>query len=313
VRYAIGIDIGGTKARGALVDERGQILLVGQRPTDPESGSDEVPLVIKELLEGSPSPVAAIGVAIAAFVEHPAGRIAFAPNLSFTNADLELTIAGSFGIPVVVENDANCAAWAEHLCGAGKGVRDMLMVAIGTGIGGGVIAEGRLYRGSRGFAGEFGHMPISIGGPRCSCGNAGCLEAWASGSALGRMARERAGGHEDSEVLRLARGVPDNITGAIVGAAADVHDEFALQLLNELGFRLGVGLSGLAKAFDPEMIVVGGGVSEEGELLLAAARAEMNLRFKDQVAPPILVSAALGNDAGVVGAALLALGEVDAP
>jgi glucokinase len=313
MRYAIGIDIGGTKARGALVDEQGQMVLVAQRPTDPESGSDEVPSMIKQLLETSPSEVSAIGVAIAAFIEHPAGRIAFAPNLSFTNADLELTIAGSFGIPVVVENDANCAAWAEHVCGAGKGAQNMLLVAVGTGIGGGIIAEGRLYRGSRGFAGEFGHMPISMDGPRCACGNRGCLEAWASGRALGRMARERARGHESSEVLRLAGGVPEKITGAFVGAAADMHDEFALQLLDELGLRLGVGLSGLAKAFDPEMIVVGGGVSEEGELLLAAARAEMSSRFKDQVAPPILVSAALGNDAGVVGAALLALSEVEAP
>ena len=313
MRYAIGIDIGGTKARGALVDEQGRILLSVQRPTDPESGSDEVPQIIKELLETSPSPVSAIGVAIAAWVEHPSGRIAFAPNLSFTNADLERTIASGFGIPVLVDNDANCAAWAEHRFGAGKGTMDMLMVAVGTGIGGGIIAGGRLYRGSRGFAGEFGHMPISLDGPRCACGNIGCLEAWASGSALGRLARERAAGHEDSEVMRLVGGVVENITGAVVGAAADVLDEFALELLSELGVRLGVGLAGLAKAFDPEMIVVGGGVSEEGELLLSAARDELGSRFKDQVAPPILVSAALGNDAGVVGAAHLALGEVEAP
>ena len=312
MRYAIGIDIGGTKARGALVDEQGQIRLSVQRPTDPESGSDEVPEVIRELLETSPAPVAAIGVAIAAWVEHPSGRIAFAPNLSFTNADLERTIASGFGIPVLVENDANCAAWAEHLFGAGRGTRDMLMVTVGTGIGGGIIAGGRIYRGSRGFAGEFGHMPISIGGPQCACGNLGCLEAWASGSALGRMAREQAAGHQDSEVLRLVGGMPENITGATVGAAADLHDEFALQLLTELGVRLGVGLAGLAKAFDAEMIVVGGGVSEEGERLLEPARAELSSRFKDQVAPPILISAALGNDAGVVGAAHLALGEVEA-
>lgn len=313
MRYAIGIDIGGTKARGALVDEEGRILLSVQRPTDPESGSDEVPQVIRELLETSSSPVSAIGVAIAAWVEHPSGRIAFAPNLSFTNADLERTIASGFGIPVLVENDANCAAWAEHRFGAGKGTMDMLMVTVGTGIGGGIVAGGRLYRGSRGFAGEFGHMPISLDGPRCACGNIGCLEAWASGSALGRLARERAAGHEDSEVMRLAGGVAENITGAVVGAAADVLDEFALELLSELGVRLGVGLAGLAKAFDPEMIVVGGGVSEEGELLLSAARDELASRFRDQVAPPILVSAALGNDAGVVGAAHLALGEVEAP
>jgi glucokinase len=312
MRYAIGIDVGGTKARGGLVDESGKILTMLQRPTDPEGGSDEVPEIIRELVDSAPAAVTAIGVAIAGFVEYPAGRLAFAPNLEFTNAELERTIAAGFGIPVTVENDASSAAWAEYRFGAGQGARNLLMVTVGTGIGGGIIADGRLYRGSRGFAAEFGHMPLSMDGPRCACGNVGCFEAWASGTALGRMARDQAPGHRDSLVLELAGGDPGRITGASVGAAADQGDDFALQLLSELGKRLGVGISGLARAFDPEAIVVGGGVSEEGERLLEPARAELARRFEGQVAPPILVSAALGNDAGVVGAAHLALTEVEA-
>jgi glucokinase len=309
MRYAIGIDVGGTYARGALVDESGKIHTMLQRPTDPEGGSDEVPEIIRQLVDAAPDRISAIGVAIAGFVEYPSGRIAFAPNLSFTNAELERTIAAGFEIPVAVENDANSAAWAEYRFGAGQGTRNMLMVTVGTGIGGGIIADGRLYRGSRGFAAEFGHMPISMDGPRCACGNVGCLEAWASGTALGRMAREEVAAHRDSLVVELAGGDPEKITGEMVGAAADRNDGFALQLLHRLGRRLGIGLAGLAKAFDPEAIVVGGGVSEEGELLLEAARAEVGVRFEGQVAPPAVVSAALGNDAGMVGAAHLALSE----
>lgn len=302
---SIGVDIGGTKVRGALVDDHGKIVLKIERRTDSETGADEVPKLIAELLRES-TEVLAIGVAVAGFIEQPSGRIAFAPNLAFHHPDLKGLIAQTSGLPILVENDANAAAWAEHKFGAGVGIDDMLMVTVGTGIGGGIVAGGRLYRGSRGFAAEFGHMPISIGGPQCACGNEGCLEAWASGTALGRMAQERSVGRDSSEVLKLAGGDPEKITGAMVGRAADTADPYALELLGELGARLGVGLAGLAKAFDPKLIVVGGGVSEEGEALLGPAREELARRFAGQVPPPTLVSAALGNDAGVVGAAHLA-------
>lgn len=302
---SIGVDIGGTRVRGALVDDQGRIVLKIERPTDSEAGADGIPALISELLKESPD-VLAIGVAVAGFIEQPSGRIAFAPNLAFHRPDLKTLIEQRWGLPVLVENDANAAAWAEHRFGAGRGIDDMLMVTVGTGIGGGVVAGGRLYRGSRGFAAEFGHIPISIGGPQCACGNAGCLEAWASGTALGRLAQERSAGRAGSEVLKLAAGDPEKITGAMVGQAAGIRDPYALELLAELGTRLGVGLAGLARAFDPEMIVVGGGVSEEGEALLGPARTELGRRFAGQVSPPKLISAALGNDAGVVGAAHLA-------
>lgn len=307
MRYSLGVDIGGTKVLGAVVDEEGTIIGKTRVPTDRAEGVDALPEAVDLFLAEATRPIEAIGLAVAGFVEYPSGRILFAPNLSFSNPDIGEDLSREYGLPVVVENDANAAAWAENRFGAGRGTRHMLMVTVGTGIGGGIIADGRLYRGSRGFGAEFGHVPVTPNGPACNCGSHGCFEAVASGRALGRMAQERAGDFPDSEVLRLAGGRVENITGAMVGKAADIRDPFAVELLWDLGTLLGVGLAGLAKAFDPELIVVGGGVLEEGESILAAAREEVVARYKGQVDPPSVVSASLGNDAGVVGAAQLSL------
>ncbi|CAN5853855.1 ROK family glucokinase [soil metagenome] len=307
MRYSLGVDIGGTKILGAVVDEQGAIIGKTRVPTDRTEGVDALPEAVDLFLAEAQKPIEAIGLAVAGFVEYPSGRILFAPNLSFSNPDIGEDLSREYGLPVVVENDANAAAWAENRFGAGRGSRNMLMVTVGTGIGGGIIADGRLYRGSRGFGAEFGHIPVTLDGPACNCGSHGCFEAVASGRALGRMAQKRAGDFPDSEVARLAGGRVQNITGATVGKAADIRDPFAIELLWDLGTLLGVGLAGLAKAFDPELIVVGGGVLEEGESILAAAREEVVARYKGQVDPPAVVSASLGNDAGVVGAAQLSL------
>ena len=307
MRYCLGVDIGGTKILGAVVDEEGNILSRTRIPTDRAQGLDALPEAVDRFLAEADKPIAAIGLAVAGFVDYPSGRVAFGPNLAFSNPEIGQDISREYGLPVVVENDANAAAWAENRVGAGRGARHMLMVTVGTGIGGGVIADGRLYRGSRGYAGEFGHMPVTLEGLTCNCGAWGCLETLASGRALGRMAQERAAGWPASEARRLADGNIERVTGAMVGKAADVRDPFALELLWELGTRLGVGLTALANAFDPEVIVVGGGVLEEGEAVLGGAREEMNQRFEGRVAPPRVVSASLGNDAGVVGAAQLSL------
>lgn len=306
MRYSLGVDLGGTKTLGALVDEQGTIhnrvrLATGSLAVSRFAG------MIEDLLMSSPYPVDAIGLAVAGFVTYPAGRVAFAPNLDVDDREPGAKLARRFGLPVRVENDASAAAWAEHRCGAGQGARDMLMVTVGTGIGGGIVADGRLYRGSRGFAAEFGHVPVSLDGPQCGCGLQGCLEAMASGTALARMARERVEQWNGSELLRLAGGDPEAVTGEMVGEAARLADPLARELLRDLGYLLGVGLSGLAKALDPELIVVGGGVLREGEAILGPAREAFNARYRGQVDPPKLVSASLGNDAGVVGAALLAI------
>ncbi len=310
MRYTLGVDIGGTKILGAVVDEKGTILSKIRFPTDPSRGLDALPEAVDQFLAEAIQPIEAIGLAVAGFVDHPSGRVAFAPNLTFSNPAVGEDLAHEYGLPVVVENDANAAAWAENQFGAGKGTRHMLMLTVGTGIGGGIIADGNLYRGNRGYAAEFGHIPVSLDGPKCNCGSRGCLETMASGRALARMAQERAAKWPDSQVLRLAGGDAEHVTGAMVGEAADTRDPFAMELLADLGRWLGVGLTGLAHAFDPEVIVVGGGVLEEGEAVLGAARDELNENFRGRVDPPGVVSASLGNDAGVVGAAQLALGAV---
>jgi glucokinase len=307
VRYSVGVDIGGTKIRGAEVDELGNITFEVNRPTDARSGADGVVEVIGEVIAGMGHQPSAIGAAVAAFVEYPSGRIAFAPNLIFHDDKIRQRIAEKFGLPVVLENDASAAAWGEYLHGAGRGAGSLIMLTVGTGIGGGIVMDGKLKRGSRGFAGEFGHMPISLDGPPCACGNHGCLEAWASGTALGRMARERIPDHPESTVLGLAGGEAGLITGAVVGEAALTGDPFALELVADLGTFLGVGMAGLARAFDPARIVVGGGVAELGTILLEPAVRELKRRFSGQVEPPQAVPASLGNDAGVVGAAALSL------
>lgn len=307
MQYCLGLDVGGTKILGGLVDERGRIVKQVQQPSHPDRWPDVALEVIAQLLKDPPGAVRAVGLAVAAWVAFPSGRLAYAPNLVVTDRDLVGEIEDRFALPAGVDNDAGAAAWAEFKFGAGVGLRNMLMVTVGTGVGGGAVLDGLPYRGSRGFAAEFGHVPVSLDGPRCPCGSYGCLEAVASGRALGRMARERV--DEGSAILELA-GDRAAITGELVGSLALKGDAEALGLVSQLGRNLGVGLTGLAKAFDPQAIVVGGGVSALGGILLEPARAEMVARYEGQVDPPELMIAAMGNEAGVVGSADLALQRV---
>lgn len=303
---ALGIDIGGTKLAGAAVDQRGRILGQIEHPTEKDAVFDSVAEVTHKLL-GEYSDASGIGLAVAGFVDNESGKISFAPNLRKIEPDIRDRVAEKFGLPTIAENDANSAAWAESRFGAGMGARNMLMLTVGTGIGGGIVIDDKLYRGSRGYAAEFGHMVGSVGGDICGCGKQGCLEAMASGTALGRIAREEAGKHPESEVLSLAGGDPEKITGAIVGQAACKGDEFALEMFRRTGRFLALGLAGLAHAFDPQIIVLGGGVAETGEPFLKPVAEQLAERFEGMVSPPPVVPAKLGNEAGVIGAATLAL------
>lgn len=300
-----GVDIGGTKVLAALVDGAGRIVHRVAGSTDPEAGTASLLSSLDDLLAARERPEA-VGVAIAAWVEYPAGRVAFAPNLNYDYPDVLKAVRERFGLPVAVENDANAAAWGEREFGAGKGSDDMLMLTLGTGIGGGIIAGGRLYRGHLGFAAEFGHMTIVEGGPQCACGQRGCLEALASGTAIARMAIQGVGGASDSILMELAGENPGKITGALVAEAARADDEFAIGILERAGRSLGVGLANLVNAFDPEIIVVGGSVAGVGYFLLEPARLELTARLLGRRDAPEIAPAALGNDAGVIGVAALA-------
>jgi glucokinase len=305
VPVTVGVDGGGTKVLAGLVDERGKVVERVRVPTDPENGTESVLRALEELLGGDADP-AAIGVGVAGLVQQPAGRVLFSPNLAYHPPEVGDAVAARFGLPVVVENDANAACWGERTHGAGRGCDEMVMVTVGTGVGGGIVTGGRLLRGSHGYGGEIGHMTILEGGPQCSCGQHGCVEVLASGTAIARIAREGLGRADDSILLELAGDNPSRVTGALVTEAARADDEFAIEVLARAGRALGACFANLTNLLDPQMIVVGGGAAEAGWFLLEPARLELVRRLAERREPPEITMASLGQEAGMVGAAALA-------
>ncbi|MDE9366761.1 ROK family glucokinase [Luteipulveratus sp. YIM 133132] len=312
---AIGIDIGGTKVAGGLVDEHGTVLLRARRDTPhrstaPRVVEDMIVSVVEELLEGSEEPVAAIGIGAAGFVAADRATVVFAPHLSWRHEPLREALDRRIELPVFVDNDANAACWAEWRFGAGQGESHLVMVTLGTGIGGAVLVDGRIQRGRFGIAGEFGHMQVMPGGHRCECGNRGCWEQYASGNALVREARSLVQAQSPLAADLIAH-VGDDvaaITGPMVTEAAQQGDPIAAELLAEIGTWLGTGLANLANAFDPGAFVIGGGVSAAGDLLLDPARESFRRHLAGRgYRPEARIKAArLRNEAGLVGAADLA-------
>lgn len=308
-----GIDIGGTKIAGAVVDEAGTILAestVTSPATDAAAMEAAVAALVTEL--SAEHPVAAVGVGAAGYVDAERATVLFAPNIAWRDEPLARELARITGLRVVVENDANAAAWGEFRYGAGHDVEHQLMVTVGTGVGGGVITDGRLQRGAFGVAAEIGHMLLVPGGELCGCGNHGCYEAYASGTALVRQAREEARGSslQAKGLLDRAGGDIDAITGPLITEAAKAGDRFAIERLEDLGHWLGLGLASLAAVLDPAVFVIGGGVSAAGDLLLEPARQSYLRQLSGRGYRPEaeIRLARLGNRAGVIGAADLARG-----
>ncbi|MCS6710489.1 ROK family glucokinase [Brachybacterium sp. EF45031] len=308
---AIGVDIGGTKIAAGLVDEDGRLLARAQRTTpatDPELIEAAVADAVTELRQGRV--VGAIGVGAAGFVDARRRTVVFAANLAWRHRPLADELEALTGLPVVVENDANAAGWAEFRFGAAREADHMLMLTVGTGLGGAVVHDGRLLRGSGGFAAEVAHVTAVPDGQWCGCGNRGCLEQYTSGRALVKAARRRLrAGDPTLEALRSeAGGDPSGVDGPLVTRLAQQGDAGCISLLADLGHWLGVGTASLAAVLDPEVIVVGGGVSAAGELLLQPARdsfaTHVTARLHRQM--PRFVLASTGNDAGMIGAADLA-------
>jgi glucokinase len=312
VGLSIGIDVGGTKIAAGVVDESGTIVARAHRDT-PATSADEIATAICDAaaeLIGSHD-VDAVGIGAAGYVSADRGTVLFAPNLAWRDEPLGKRVAGGLGLPVVVENDANAAAWAEFAHGAAKHVDDMVCVTVGTGIGGGIVIGGALLRGAHGVAAEIGHLRVVPGGHRCGCGARGCWEQYASGTALVREARALAESGALAAVQMLSVcGVSDpaQLTGPMITEAAADGDTCALELLDDLGRWLGEGLASVATLFDPSLIVVGGGVSAAGELLLEPARKafDRTLPARANRPHPQFAIAQLGNDAGIIGAADLA-------
>jgi glucokinase len=308
--HALGIDIGGTKIAAGVVTGDGRILDRTRVPTPPDDEAATLAAllaVVDELRARNPG-VEAIGLGAAGLVERPGGIARWAPHNTYRRLELRRLLHERTGLPTVVDNDANAAAWAEARFGAGAGSDDLVLVTVGTGIGGGLVLGGRLYHGGHGFAGELGHLIVDPGGDRCACGNHGCLEAMASGSTLGRLGREAAAADPAGRMAALA-GRPGLVTGEVVFAAAAEGDKAALALFDRVGHWLGVGIASLVTIFDPDLVVVGGGVAATGDLLLAPARSsfERYVHARAHRDLPPVVPARLGADAGLVGAATLAL------
>jgi glucokinase len=309
--HTIGLDIGGTKIAAGLVSEDGELLAKVRRETpatDPEEIEEAAADAVAELVAAHE--VEAVGVAAAGFVDASRSTIVFAPNLAWRDEPMRADLEARTGLPVVVENDANAAAWGEFRHGAGREVEDMVLVTVGTGLGGGVVIGGRLLRGAAGFAAELGHVRVVPDGHRCGCGNRGCWEQYASGRALVREARELARSDTPmaARLLELAGGDAAAIEGPHVTRAAEEGDPAAVELLADLGRWLGEGIASIVAVLDPSMVVVGGGVSEAGDLLLEPARAAFRrqLTARGHRPEPEIRLATLGNDAGMIGAADLA-------
>ncbi|UOE44855.1 ROK family glucokinase [Agromyces larvae] len=305
---AIGIDIGGTKIAGAVVDELGEIVRADRVPTpaDPAALEDAVVEMITRLQ--SQHEVAAVGVAAAGFVDAAQSTIFYAPNIDWRNEPLRAKLEARVGTTVVVDNDANAAGWAEFRFGAGRLVSDMVMLTIGTGVGGAIVANDHLFRGGFGAGAELGHLRLVPGGHACGCGQLGCLEQYGSGRALLRMAGEIADAGGIGQRLARVRDEHGGLDGRLVGELIGEEDPGAIAALRQLGHWIGEACASLAAVLDPQRFVFGGGVADAGDLLLDPIREAFvqHLPARGYHPEPDFVIAELVNDAGVVGAADLA-------
>ncbi len=298
--------MGGTKIAAAVVSAEGKIL--GQRryptPRASEPLVESIARAVEEVRDGFE--VGGVCLAVPGLILAQKNTVVFSPNLrAIEGIPLKDALGPKIGLPLTIENDATAAAWGEFRFGAGSEVDHLVFVTLGTGIGGGVITHGVLLRGAQGSGGELGHVTIQATGPRCACGNRGCLEALASGTAIGRRAREVAGEKPDSALGRLA--VQRKVLGEDVTDLARHGDELALSVLEDTGRWLGIGLAGFVNIFNPEMVVVGGGAMAAGELILESARREVHLRARPPSRDLVEVKeATLGPESGVLGAAALA-------
>lgn len=308
--HAIGIDIGGTKIAGAVVDELGKIIHEDRLPTpagEPILIEDAVVEMIKRLTARYPEVVGA-GVAAAGFIDAAQSTVYYAPNINWRHEPFREKLEARLDLPIIIENDANAAGWAEFRYGAGRLVSDMVIMTIGTGVGGAIVSNDKLFRGGFGAGAELGHMRIVPNGLPCGCGAHGCIEQYGSGRALQRMANELADAGGIGQALADARSRNGSLSGDEIGDLILAEDPGALAALRQLGDWLGQACASLGAVLDPQLFVFGGGVAQSGDLLLEPIRAAFreNVPARGFHPEPEFRIAELVNDAGVVGAADLA-------
>ncbi|TFE25225.1 ROK family protein [Cohnella luojiensis] len=312
----VGIDVGGTKMLAALVNGNGTIMAKVQQPTRAERGTKDTirrlmamteSLIKESCSEAEGNTIQGIGIAVAGILDPSKGTVMLATNLGWENVPIGPLFKQYFQCPVQVINDANAAALGEWLAGAGVGMKDVIYVTVSTGIGGGIISDGRLMLGSTNSAAELGHISIDRNGPLCACGNRGCIEVYASGNTIAKRVREdiRSGEASTAIVLEMAGGNPELLNARHVAEAAQAGNEYAKDRLADAGSALGMGLTAIIHLVNPEMIILGGGVSQSGRLLFEPMLDTVRGHgIPEMVNRVRFVTAKLGGDAGAVGAAL---------
>ena len=308
----LALDVGGTNFRLALADENGKVLRQRKDHSYPERGPEQAISQItdaaKEMLSSvSPDSIKGMGIAIAGLVNPVTGVLLTSPNLpSWYNTPLKEIFERELQLPVWIGNDANLATLGEHRFGAGRGSDDIIYLTVSTGIGGGVITAGNLLVGSSGFAAELGHMTIDLNGPRCKCGNIGCLEVMASGTAIARLALESLSRGKASGITDLVSGDLTKVTAVVVAKAARAGDLLASEIMHTAATNLGVGVVNLVHIFNPELVIIGGGVSQAGDLIFDPVRQVVAERIMPDITVDIL-PAKLGDAPGLLGAVALVL------
>ena len=312
MKLTMGIDVGGTKVLGGVVTPSGEILATARKETAPDGGMAAVEViadVAKELMQSHE--IQSIGISVPGFISSDRKTVVGTPNIAgWKGLAIDQKLTALIGVDVVVENDANAAIWGEYKFGAGRGKENIVMLTLGTGVGGGIVTNGELYRGAFGMSAELGHVRLVPDGLLCGCGARGCLEQYGSGSALVRIARERAENEREKAqfLLSLGSGLAQEIKGEEITRAANIGDAFAIEIFSELGKSIGAAISTISAALDPSHIIIGGGVVDAGEILLKPIRESMvsTMPFSGLHPFPEIIPAELGDMAGLVGLSDLA-------
>jgi glucokinase len=311
----LAVDIGGTKILAALVTKDGKVLAKERRPTlaseGPTAVIDQLFATLDALFRAqkmTASQLHSISIACAGGIDADRGVVTTSPNLpGWIDVPLRDTVKDRYNVKTLLLNDSSAAALGEYRFGVGKNAKNFIMLTVGTGIGGGIILKGKLYNGTAGSAGELGHMTIDVNGPLCNCGNTGCLEMLASGTAMAQAARRRLNQGEKSALVDMTKGKIEDITAEQIGIAAQNGDKLSAEIIAEAAAYLGVGMVNLVNIFNPEVLAVGGGVSKLGDVLLEPARRIVKERaFPISARTVRIVTARLGDEAGVLGAAVFA-------
>jgi glucokinase len=312
---AVGLDVGGSKILAVRSARDGAVLDQVEASTPADDQDATLAAMVEAARSLMTEDVLAVGIGAAGMVDVAAGVLRFAPNLAWRDLAIAEHMQGALGVPCQLDNDANVTAYGEFRFGSGRGYRHMLLVTVGTGIGGGIIVDGRLFRGANGYAAEIGHIIVEPDGPACGCGNRGCWEQVASGSTIGRLGSQEARKDPEGVIASSAGGDPEAVTGRHVTDAARAGDAPAIGILATVGGRLGSGIAGLVNVLDPQVVVVGGGAVVAGDLLLEPAREAFIQAVEGSDRRPTvpILAAQLGTAAGAVGAAALALEELGRP